>query len=130
MFRADDVLPAAARQEAMIAAADELGAVLQRDAERRLARHPMVEHLRDHIPAISALAHRTVDLLARPHMADGTRAAVAHQDFCIARYTVSAGMGAAAIWVDRPLERDVRAGGHAVERALAPDLVESGVERL
>jgi hypothetical protein len=39
-------------------------------------------------------------------------------------------MTAAAVGVDRPLERHPRCGWDAVERGLRPDLVEADVERL
>ncbi len=48
----------------------------------------------------------------------------------LARETVDARVRAPPVGVDRPLERNPRTRRHAVDRALRPDLVKAGVERL
>jgi hypothetical protein len=130
LLGADDVLPAAVRQEPMIAARHQLRPVLECHAVCRLSHHPVVEDLSEHIPAIGATTLGAIDPVAGPEMTDRQRPTVAHEDFCIARYTINTSMATSPIWIDRPLERDVRPGGHAIQGALAPDLMESGVERL
>ena len=124
------VLPPAPREEPVIAADDDLRPVLQGDAVRLPADHPVVQHLGDPIAAVGALAHRSVDAIARPDMPDRASSPVRHQDLGIAPGAVNTSMTATAVRVDRPLERDVRGARHAIERGLAADLVEAGVERL
>ena len=125
-----DVLPAARREKAVIAAGDELRAVLEYHAIRGLDASPVVEHARAHVAPVGAAALRAVDLVADLQPVEPLLAAVRHEDRRVAPQTVRASMSAAAIRVDRPAKRHLRRLGHAVDRRLRVDLVEADVERL
>src|SRR5438128_12198899 len=59
---ADHVLPPAARQEPVIPACDQLGAVLERNREGRLDAGPLVQHARHHKASIGAVTNGPADL--------------------------------------------------------------------
>ena len=103
---AGDVLPAAAGEEAVIGAGDELRAVLENHPVRGLADHPVVEHLGPHVAPVPAPPDRAVDLVPGAKMADLERPAVGHEDGSVSRNTVKASMTAAPVRVHRPAERN------------------------
>lgn len=65
---AHDVLPAAIGEESVIATGDQLGSVVQRDAEGGLPRDPMSEHLGQDVAAIAANSNGPVDGVADAHL--------------------------------------------------------------
>ncbi len=127
---APDVLPAASAQEAVLGARDQPRAVLERHDMRRLDARPLVFHGRDGKAPFGAVANGPVDALADPYLAHRLRAPVGHQDVCVARDAIAAGMAASPVGVDRPAERHRRALGHPVEHRFRLDLVEAHVHRL
>ena len=130
LLRSGHVLPSTPGEKAVIAARDQLRAVLEQRAIGGLADHPVVDHLGPHVSPVLAASHRPVDLIPRLQMTDLPGPAGGQQDRGVAPYAVNARMRATPIWVHRPFERDARFRRHAVERALGPDLVETRLERL
>ena len=58
------------REKAVIAARDQLRAVLEQRAIGGLADHPVVDHLGPHVSPVRAASHRPVDLIPRLQMTD------------------------------------------------------------
>src|SRR6266511_5582312 len=63
-----DVLPAAIAEKPMVAAGDELCAVLESDSVCRLERRPVVENAGGHETAVDAASLGAVDLVADSHL--------------------------------------------------------------
>ncbi len=127
---AGDVLEAAPGQEAVVAAGDQLGAVLELDPVAGLDRPPVIEDFGLGVSALGAFARGSVDAIAGPQVGQRAWPAVGQQDRRLPFQAVGAGMGAAAVWVDGPGERDARDGWDAVERRFGAHLVEADVQRL
>src|ERR1700687_5801409 len=100
--------PATLGQKAVIRAGHQRSAVLERDSVRRLDDAPVREHLCLYVPSVAALADRTVDRVAAPNLRERPHCAVRQQDGCVPRQAVDAAVLAAAIRIDRLLERNVR----------------------
>jgi hypothetical protein len=130
VFRARHVLPAAVGQEAVHATRDKLGAVGQHHRLRLLDARPLVEHLRDGVPALGAFLDRAVDRVADLDVGDAPALAVGHQDPRVGPQAVDTGVAAAPIGVDRPAKRHPRARRHPVEDRAGFDLVEARLQRL
>src|ERR1700733_16140141 len=64
LFRPRHVLPSPVRQEAVIGARDQLGAIFEHDPVGRLARHPVSPHLRDLVATIRTTANGPVDTVS------------------------------------------------------------------
>ena len=107
----------------MIAAPDQLGAVLQDDPVAGLDRGPVGQHRGDRIPTVDAIPDRAVDLVSGAHLGQRLGAAVRHQDGRLALQAVRARMLAAAVRVDGPPERHPGCFGHAVDDGLGLHLV-------
>jgi hypothetical protein len=75
-----DVLPPALGQEAVIAAADELSAVLEQDPVGGLDRGPVRQHGGADILAAAATPDRSVDPVPGPQLSQRLGPAVRHQD--------------------------------------------------
>jgi len=118
------VLPATIAQEAVIAAGDELGAILQRHPVRGLNRLPVGQHRRVHVPAVVAAADRPVDFVTGPQVSQWLRPAVSHQDRRLSRKAVNATMATAPVGIDGPAERNPGGLRHPVDDAARMDLEE------
>ena len=131
LLGAGHVLPAALRQEPVVAAGDELGAVLERDAVRRLDRRPVSRAPRSRRSGGTArrAPSRRSRSPTRRSAIGGVRPSASSTGVS-PHQAVDARMAAAAVRVDRPRERHARGRRDAVERGLGADLVEAGVQRL
>src|SRR4030081_1027182 len=103
---AGDMLPAAIGQESVVAAADKLGAVLQRDAVRALHRGPVIDEIGCDVAAVVPLAHRSVDAIAPAELCDQLGSTVGHQDRRVAGHAVTTSMAASPVRIDRVAEGD------------------------
>ncbi len=121
-----NVLPAVRAEEPVVAAGDQLGAVLQHDPVGELHGPPVREDRGPDVPAVLRAAHLVADLDVHERLG----AAVGEQDRRVARQAVGAPVGAAAVRVDRPLERHRGRTGHLVEDGLGVHLVEHHVGEL
>ena len=130
MLQIGNVFPAAAREEAVIAAGDELGAVLQDHPVRRLEGRPPIKHLGDGEAPIHTLAHRPVDGVAGLDVGEHLRPPIRHEDLGVAADAVNARMTASPVRIDRPAERHARRLGHLVQGRLRPHFVEPHLEGL
>src|SRR5579859_765679 len=101
------MLPAALGQKAVVAAADQLGAVLQDNPVSGLDRGPVCKHRCQRVPVVVATLHRAVDLVANPHVCQWLCPAVCHQNRRLPLGTIDTAMLTSPVWVYRPLE------GHA-----------------
>src|SRR5207302_1222281 len=107
-LRAGNEFPAALGKEPVVAASDELGAILERHAESRLYDAPVREHARFHIAAIPAIALGAINGVAYFELCDSSCCAVRHEYRRVARDTVDAAVLASPIRVDRRAEPHVR----------------------
>ena len=123
LFCTNDVFPSAQREEAMIAACDELRAILEADTIRELLRGPMSEHLRAYVATVKASALGAVDDVADAQIAQRLRRTVAHQDRRFTPRAITASMLATPIRVHAELEADVGAvvGGEDRTRVVLED---------
>src|SRR4051812_38735515 len=94
---AGDVFPSAVRQEPVIAARDQLGAVFENRPVCGFDDAPMIEYLRLRIPPPSVPKHRAVNLVPRTYFGHGTCAPIPHQNGRVSPGAVSAPMAASAI---------------------------------
>src|SRR6266540_5843680 len=104
LLRSTDVLPPSVAEEPVVSARDELGSIFQDDAVGRLDGGPMRLDARFDVPAVVPAPDGPVDLVARTNVGQRFRAAITHQDLCVARRTVHATMTATPIRIDRPSE--------------------------
>src|SRR6185437_15667096 len=105
---AGNELPASFRQEPMIAAGNELRAILEQHPVGRLDDAPMRQHPCLGISPVISTAHSTVDLASNINLRERSCAPIAHQNWSIATHTINTRMTASPIRVDRLLERNVR----------------------
>ena len=97
----------------------------RRDPVGGLARRPVREHLRGHVPAGSVGVHRGAHHgVAGPQLGDRAGAAVGEQHAGRPVEAVDAGVPAAAVRVHGPAEGHRRVARDAVQRRLRLDLVE------
>ncbi len=101
-------LPAAFRQKAMIAAGNQLGSVREPDPIRRLDGAPVRQHSGANVAAIVPALLRAVDLLAGNKVGQRLGAAIHHENLRVPGQAIDATMLAAAIRIDRLIERNVR----------------------
>ena len=119
------VLPPATGEEAVVAARDQLGAVLEGGAEGRLvARRPVVEYLGRHVAAVAATRLGAVDDVAGSDLGQALLSSVGHEDLGLADCAVGAGMGAAAVGVDGVAEGHPGGGRDLADDALGVDVKE------
>ena len=102
----------------MIAAADELGTVLEKNPVSRLDRRPVGQHGGADVLAAAVTPDRSVDSVPGPQLSQRPGPAVRHQDRRLAFQAVGARMLAATVGVDRPLERHPGRLGHPVHHGL------------
>ena len=117
-------------EEPVILARQKLRPVFQADAERPLDAGPLCQHLRLHEPSVSPFANSADNRIADTEIPDRQGTSIGHQNRRVSRQAIGAGMGAAAIRVDRPAERHLRRRRYAVEDRLCAHFVEPGVDRL
>ena len=92
LLGAGHVLPAAAGQEPVVAARDELGPSSSVDPVRRLDGRPVVEHPVSDVAAVAPSRDRAVDRVAGARVPPAAWSPVGHQDRRVATYAVRAGM--------------------------------------
>jgi hypothetical protein len=80
---AGHMLPAAMCEKAVVAARDQLCAVLEGDAVGGLDGRPMGKDLGNRIAAIVALANRAIDVVALANVGQSLCAPVPHKDVCV-----------------------------------------------
>ncbi len=125
-----DVFPTAAGEKAVVAAGDQLGAVLEGDAVGGLARLPQIDNLGRDVASVRTAAFGAVHMIACADVPHRSGAAVGHQDRGVTRQAVDARVTAAAVDVDRPVGRGARTGWDAVEDAFRGDVQELEVRHL
>src|SRR5262249_42781714 len=108
-LRAHDMLPAPCRQEAMVSAADELGAVLESHAEGGLDHLPGRQDLSSNVAPVRPFQSRSVDLVTRPKVGESPRPAIPCENSRLTRDAVRTRMHASPIRIDTPPEAEVRA---------------------
>lgn len=104
VLRAGDVLPSAVAQESVIAACDQLSAVLQADAISWLGRFPVRQHFRRDVPTIGALDFRAVNGIADAYVPNRLGAPICHENWRFAVYAIGARMTASSVGIYRPGE--------------------------
>src|ERR1700722_13692347 len=100
----DHVLPPPVREEAVIAAGDELAAVLERHPVGAPHARPLRQHGRARVASISPTLDRAIDRVANLQIGELTVLTVSHQDRRSTPAAVDASVAATAIRVDRPAE--------------------------
>ena len=93
----------------MVTAGDQLGAILQDDAESRLAGGPVRQHAGAVIASVVSLSLGPVDLVTGRQVREGTRGAVGHQDGGTAVNAVGAAVLAAPVGIQAEAEAHVGA---------------------
>ena len=119
-----DVPPAAVGEEPVLRAGHQPGAVGEGDPVGRLGGRPVGEDGGRHVAPVRAGAHRAEHGVAHRELGQRLGATVGHQHRGVPGQAVRAGVRAAAIGVDGPLERHPRGAGHPVDDRFRPDLVE------
>ena len=93
----------------MVAAGNHCSSVVQADPERLFDAVPMREYARSLVAAAPAKSRGSKDSVSDADALEGTSGPVAHQDRCVTRHAVAAGVEAAAVGIHAPAEADVGA---------------------
>ena|SRR5580704_3603159 len=107
LFSAGNELPAAIRQKTVVPAGHKRRAVRQRRTECGLNAAPVRKYAGFHVAPELSHAPGAVDLIANSHRGQGARAAICHEDRCVASYTIIATMSASSVRIDRLFKGDV-----------------------
>jgi hypothetical protein len=126
------VLPAAVGQKTVIAARDQLRAVLERRPVGPADGRPVVQHLRRDIAPVNTPTHGAVDEVAGSDLGHRFGGSVAHQYRGLATETISTRMTATPVGIDGVPEGHGALRGHRVDDGPRVDLekLQAGVGAL